>query len=191
LAAELAGEQRLEHVVLRDGRKVPAELLLVAAGVVPATDLAAAAGLEIERGIVVDGAMRTSDPRIFAAGDVVQWDGDVLGLWPVAVEQAEVAAENAVGGDRTYAAVVPVTMLKVVGVELTSVGRVSADPHAGEREEVHEDAESLRYRKLVIDADERCVGAILLGFPEQAAAVTAAVKARAPAAELSGAPAPA
>jgi nitrite reductase (NADH) large subunit len=189
---EVAGEERLERVVLRDGREVPAELLLVAAGVVPATDLAAAAGLAMERGIVVDGSMRTSDPSIFAAGDVVQWEGDVLGLWPVAVEQAEVAAENAVGGDRTYTAVVPVTMLKVVGVELTSVGRVSADPSAGEREDIHEDTESLRYRKLVIDADERCVGAILLGFGEDAAAVTAAVKAHAPVAELlAGAAAPA
>jgi nitrite reductase (NADH) large subunit len=188
----VAGDGRVERVILRDGRELPAEVVLVAAGVVPAADLASAAGLETERGVVVDGALRTSDPGIFAAGDVVQWEGGVLGLWPVAVEQAEVAAENAVGGDRTYTATVPVTMLKVVGVELTSVGRVSADAAAGEREDVHEDTEALRYRKIVIDAGERCIGAILLGYPEEAAAVTAAVKAHGPAAELQvGAPAPA
>jgi NADPH-dependent 2,4-dienoyl-CoA reductase/sulfur reductase-like enzyme/ferredoxin len=191
-SSELAGDGRLERIVLRDGREVPAELLLVAAGVVPAIDIARDAGLAVKRGLVVDGSMRTSDPNIFAAGDVVEWEGGVPGLWPVAVEQAEVAAENAVGGNRTYTQAVPVTMLKVVGVELTSVGRFDADEEAGEREDVYEDAEALRYRKLVVDAEERCVGAILLGFPEDAASVTAAVKAHAPAADLAaGASAPA
>ena len=68
----------------------------------------------------------------------------ILGLWPVAVEQAEVAAENAVGGSRPYAGTVPVTMLKVVGVELLSIGAIT-----GRDELVDEDAEALRYRKLV------------------------------------------
>jgi nitrite reductase (NADH) large subunit len=179
-SASLEGDAHLEHVVLRDGRDVPADILLVAAGVVPATALAAAAGLEIKRGVVVDRQLRTSDPDIFAAGDVVEWEGGVLGLWPVAVDQAEVAAVNAAGGDREYNATVPVTMLKVVGVELTSVGKVSADESAGEREDILEDSEELRYRKVVVDADERCIGAILLGFPDDAAKLTAAVKEHAP-----------
>lgn len=183
-SASVEGDGSLERVVLRDGREVAAEILLVAAGVVPATELAAEAGLATQRGVVVDERLRTSDPAIFAAGDVVEWEGGVLGLWPVAVEQAEVAAENALGGDREYTATIPVTMLKVVGVELTSVGRIDADEAAGERAEVHEDVEALRYRKLVIDADDRCAGAILLGFPEEAAAITAAVKSHAPAGEV-------
>lgn len=71
-------------------------------------------------------------------------------------------------------------MLKVLGVELTSIGRIYADASQGEREDVLEDAEALRYRKIVVDAEERCVGAILLGFPRDVPAVTAAVKAHAP-----------
>ena len=116
----------------------------------------------------------------------VEWNGRTLGLWPIAVEQAEVAAENAVGGSRAYRASVPITMLKGLGVELTSIGRIDADA-SGEREHILQDAEALRYRKIVLDAEERCVGAILLGFPRDAPAVTAAVKAQAPVEEALGA----
>jgi assimilatory nitrate reductase electron transfer subunit len=72
-------------------------------------------------------------------------------------------------------------MLKVIGVELVSVGRIDADEAAGERVDVLEDANALRYRKLVIDAEGACAGAILLGFPEEAAAITDAVRTGAPA----------
>jgi nitrite reductase (NADH) large subunit len=187
-ADRLIGAQQLEGVRLRDGREIRADVLLVAAGVVPVTDLARAAGLKVRRGVVVDEQLRTSDPRIFAVGDAVEWNGTILGLWPIAVEQAEVAAENAVGGSRAYRATVPITMLKVLGVELTSIGRIDADASQGEREHILEDTEALRYRKIVVDAEQRCVGAILLGFPADAPAVTAAVKAHDPVEEaLAGA----
>jgi NAD(P)H-nitrite reductase large subunit len=125
----------------------------------------------VERGVLVDDELRTSDPRIFAAGDLAEWRGSILGLWPVAVEQAEVAAENAVGGTRPYAGTVPVTMLKVVGVEMLSIGTID-----GPREIADEDPESLRYRKLVLDDDGRAIGGILLGHPEHVQMLTAAVR---------------
>ena len=77
--------------------------------------------------------MRTSDPAIFAAGDVAEFDGQVPGLWPTAVAQAEVAAENAVGGDKAYAPPVPATILKVVGIELASIGPVRGGRRARSR----------------------------------------------------------
>ena len=82
-------------------------------------------------------------------------------------------AENAAGGEKLYQGVVPVTILKVVGIELASLGRVEA---AGPHEEsiVHEDPAAGRYRKLVI-ADGRIVGAILLGQGNDVAAVRTAI----------------
>jgi nitrite reductase (NADH) large subunit len=157
--------------VLADGRRIAAGAFLVAAGIAPSAGLARRAGLDVARGVLVDDRLRTSDPRIFAAGDLAEWRGSVLGLWPVAVEQAEVAAENAVGGSRPYTGTVPVTMLKVVGVELLSIGAID-----GPRELVDADPESLRYRKLVLDEDGRAIGGILLGHPEQVQTVTAAVR---------------
>jgi nitrite reductase (NADH) large subunit len=158
-------------VALADGRTVAADVFLVAAGIAPSVELARRAGLDVGRGVLVDDHLRTSDERIFAAGDAAEWRGTVLGLWPVAVEQAEVAAENAVGGTRPYEGTVPVTMLKVVGVELLSVGAID-----GPDELVEADEEALRYRKLVLDEDGRAAGGILLGHPELAPAVTAAVR---------------
>ena len=98
-------------------------MLLVAAGITPNIDLAKEAGLKVNRGVIVDDRMRTDDRRSLAAGDLAESKGQVLGLWPTAVAQAEVAAVNAVGGDKRYEGVVPVTILKVVGIELTSIGR--------------------------------------------------------------------
>lgn len=127
-----------------------------------------------------DAQMRTSDPHIFAAGDVAEFESKLYGLWPVAVSQAEVAAANAVaapGADlAAYEEAPPVTMLKVVGVDLTSMGRIHPQSD-GEMVIALEDSVEQRYRKLII-ADGKIVGAILLGYPQVAPGVTAAVKAQ-------------
>ena len=173
--ASVQGAGRLTHVTLKDGRVLPAEVFLVAIGIQPNVELARAAGLEVKRGVLVDDAMRTTAPDIFAAGDVCEFAQQVPGLWPVAVEQARVAAINATGGQASYQTVIPVTALKVVGVDMTSVGRFEAQSEA-DLEIALEDLEGQRYRKLVIHGG-RLVGAILLGYPLEATAVTAAVKA--------------
>ena len=161
---------RLRGVDLLDGRRLQAQILLVAAGISPNVELAKDAALRINRGVVVDDRMRSDDPNIFAAGDVAEWGGELPGLWPTAVAQAEVAAENAVGGDRAYAGVVPVTILKVVGIELASIGRIQTEP--ADEAIVHEGTG--RYRKLLI-SDGRIVGAILLGPGNDVAAVRTAI----------------
>jgi len=169
---------RIQQVTLKDGRTLPCDLLLVAAGIRSEIELARSIGLAVGQGVIVDAQMRTSDPAIFAAGDVAEFDGRIYGLWPVAVSQAEVAATNAVAGPgatpATYTETPPVTMLKVVGVDLTSIGRI--EPQS-DRESVIalEESAEYRYRKLVI-ADGKIVGAILLGYPLEAPGVIEAVK---------------
>jgi len=123
--------------------------------------------------VVVDDALRCSDPDVFAVGDVAEHRGRCYGLWPAAVEQGEIAAENTLGGERTYEGTVPVTMLKVVGVDLLSIGRFEGQE--GDTEIALEDPEEHSYRKLVI-ADGRIVGAILIARQEDAPHVTNAVK---------------
>ena len=169
--AAVDADARLWGVTLADGRSFDTDVLLAAAGIAPNTSLALDAGLKVNRGIVVDDALRTSDPLVYAAGDVAEWNGQVLGLWPTGVTQAEVAAENAVGGERRYEGVVPVTILKVVGIELTSIGRFEP---AGARDEAIVVEEGTRYRKLVI-SEGRVVGAILLGYTQEVAAVRTAI----------------
>jgi NAD(P)H-nitrite reductase large subunit len=168
----VSGQGRLDAIHLQDGRVVDSEILLVAAGIQPNAELAKQAGLATNRGVLVNARMQTGDPHILAAGDVAELEGLLPGLWPVAVAQAEVAADNAVGGTKLYDPVVPVTILKVVGIELTSIGRFEA-AGAHEEEIALEDA-SGRYRKLVV-ADGRIVGAILLGYSKEVAAVRTAI----------------
>jgi NAD(P)H-nitrite reductase large subunit/ferredoxin len=169
----LLGEEAVSGVVLGDGGTVAADLVLVAAGVTPNADLARAAGLEVGLGVVVDDRMRTSDPDILAAGDVAEHGGVVSGHWAAAVDQARVAAANALGGDGRYRARPAVTTLKVPGIYLTSIGRVAGAD--GETCIVLDESGRARYAKLFVRG-ERIVGAILVGHPLEAPALAAAVE---------------
>ena len=170
--AAVSANGRVDAALLTDDRALRADVFMVAAGIVPNTRLAKDAGLAVNRGVLVDERMRTHDDRIFAAGDVAEHSGQVHGLWPVAVAQAEVAADNAVGGDSTYRGSIPFTILKVVGVELTSIGRF--EEQSGDGVVAIEESGG-RYRKLVIE-NGRIVGAILLGYSTEVAAVRTAIE---------------
>lgn len=182
LGLEILTNVQLDHVtqedgqalLLADGSRLPAEVLVVAAGIVPNIELAREAGLTVQRGVVVDEYMRSSDPAIFAAGDIAEHQGRIPGLWPVAVEQAEVAAANAMGEPRAYNEPVLSTMLKVVGADVYSVGRFDASE--GDQAIADEDPGAHRYRKVVFHG-ETPVGAILVGWPELVEPVSKAVKA--------------
>ena len=95
-AAATTGSQPAD---LTDGRVLPADVFLAAVGIRPNAELAREAGIAVNRGVVVDDRMQTSAPGVFAAGDVAEHGGLVLGLWPIAAKQGEVAAVNALGGD--------------------------------------------------------------------------------------------
>jgi NAD(P)H-nitrite reductase large subunit len=167
------GDGWVREVRLADGRTLPADLCLICAGITPNVALAREAGLSVNRGVVVDERMRTSAPGIFAAGDVAEFGGQVQGLWPTAVEQAQVAARNALGLDGAYVGVTPTTILKVAGIDLTSTGRIEAAD--GETTIALLEDAPRRYRKLVI-GDGRIVGTILLGHAALAPTVQEAIR---------------
>ena len=172
----MLGNGRVTGVELLDGGTIEAEMCLVATGISPNAELAEAAGLEVRAGVSVDDRMRTSDPHVFAVGDVVDHGGRRYGLWPASVEQAQVAATNIVGGEAAYRLAAPPARLKVPGVDLLSVGAI--DAVGGGSHTVVVTAHGTRgYRKLVLE-DGRLAGAILLGNPELFDDVTAAVEQR-------------
>ncbi len=178
-ADSLTGEDRVDGVALKDGRVLRCDMFLAAVGIRPNAEIARQAGISVNRGVIVNDRMETSVPGVFAAGDVAEHDGRVLGLWPIAAKQGEVAAMNALGGNETLTAEVPATILKGVGLDLFSIGRFAAQ--AGEEVVVDEnpDPSAPSYRRLVISKG-RAVGAVVLGNqPEVVAAVTTAVKNRA------------
>ncbi|MFD2494531.1 FAD-dependent oxidoreductase [Amycolatopsis jiangsuensis] len=157
---------------LDDGSFVPADLVVVAAGVRPETGLAEAAGLAVDRGILVDDLLRSSDGRIHALGDCAQHEGAPAGLVQPAWEQAAVLADLLTGSDPAarYRGTAAVTRLKARDIDLAALGEAQA---TGEGAEVLtlDDPSGGRYGKLVV-RENRVTGAILLGLPDAAATVT-------------------
>ncbi len=160
-------------VVLKSGLRVPGDLVLIAAGVRANLELAQASGLAANRGIVVDAHLETSVPGVYAAGDVAEWNGTVYGIVPAAIEQAQAAARNMLEpGGAEYAGTVPSNTLKIVGIDLTSIGQVTGQGE-GIVELRRADGPG-RYFKLLAK-DGRLQGAILLGHKEKVNLVSQAV----------------
>ncbi len=159
---------------LDDGSHVPADLVVVSAGVVPETGLAKAAGLTVERGVVVDDSLRTSDPRVHAIGDCAQHPGTASGLVQPAWEQAAVLADLLTGARPAarYRGTPVVTRLKARDVDLAALGEVHTGVDSADAEVLClADPARGRYAKLVL-RDDRVTGAIVLGAPDAAAAIT-------------------
>ena len=175
----LTGEDRVRGLTLKDGRTLRCDIFLGAIGIRPNIELAREAGIEVNRGVIVNDQMATSVPGVFAAGDVAEHDGMTLGLWPIAAKQGEVAAVNALGGDATLTAEVPATILKGVDLDLFSVGKVAAEPGGQVVVDEDPDPPAPRYRRLVISGGRVAGGIVLGNDPEVVAAVTAAVKKKA------------
>lgn len=172
------GNPAVSAAVLKDGARMPCEVFVAAVGITPNAELARAAGILVNRGVLVDDMMRTRTKWVYAAGDVAEHNGQVLGLWPVAVEQAEAAAVNALGGDRVLRADTPATILKGVGLEVFSIGRVKTEPT--DLVIVIDRPAAQSYRKLVL-SELRVVGATVLGHhPGDVAAAQKAFRSGAP-----------
>ncbi|OLT48191.1 FAD/NAD(P)-binding oxidoreductase [Saccharomonospora sp. CUA-673] len=166
---------------LDDGSHVDADLLVVSTGVRAESDLASDAGLDVDRGIVVDDALRTSDGRIHALGDCARHRGAPGGLVQPAWEQASVLADLLTGTDTAarYRGTSVVTRLKAKGVDLAALGEIDPpepdDADAGSADETEvvcvDDPSRGRYAKLVV-RDDKIAGAIVLGVPDAAATIT-------------------
>ncbi|SFK75374.1 NAD(P)/FAD-dependent oxidoreductase [Methylocapsa palsarum] len=156
----IVGTDRAEGVALKNGIQIEADLVVCAVGVRPNADLARAAGLAVNRGIVVDDAMATSDADIFALGECAEHRGVAYGLVEPAYEQAKVLARRLTGDSRAaFAGSTLATNLKIAGVALFSAGDFN---DAGREAIVFEDPAAGVYKKLVIEAG-RLVGAVLFG----------------------------
>ncbi|UEM24090.1 nitrite reductase large subunit NirB [Skermanella mucosa] len=119
----ILGEDRVTGVLLEDGREIPADIVVMAVGIRPSTSLAKSAGIEVERGIVVDDHMVTSDPAILAVGECVEHRGAVYGLVAPLWDMARVCADQLTGNaESAYAGTVTGTKLKVTGIDVFSAG---------------------------------------------------------------------
>ncbi len=91
-------------------------------GIKPETTLAKNAGIMVNRGIVIDNYLQTSEPDIFAAGDPTEYNGICYGIWPAAREQGKLAGLNMAGGKQEYKGTLHSVLLKITGIDLYSAG---------------------------------------------------------------------
>jgi len=147
-------------VRLKDGREIPADIVVMAVGIRPATALGKAAGLEVERGIMVDDHMVTSDPAIMAVGECVQHRGLCYGLVAPLWDMCRALADHATDAPTGYEGSVTSTKLKVSGIDLFSAGDFSGGD--GAEDIVMRDAARGAYKRVIV-RDNRLVGAVLYG----------------------------
>ena len=158
---KLIGDKRVKKVKLDDGRKIKADLVVMAVGIRPNIELAQKAGIYCERGIVVDDTMLTYDPAVHAVGECAQHRGIAYGLVAPLFEQAKVCANHlAHKAFASYKGSTTSTKLKVTGIDLFSAG----DFKGGEgcEEIVLSDKKAGIYKKLVLENDH-IKGAVLYG----------------------------
>jgi nitrite reductase (NADH) large subunit len=159
---EILGTERAEGVLLADGRRIAAELVVLAVGVRPNIDLARTSGLDANRGVLVGDDMRTSDRDIYAIGECIEHNGQVFGLVAPIWEQARICGARLAGDDAAVYVPPPVfTSLKITGIDVFSAGRLAAADEADEEITLH-DAKRGLYKKLIL-RDDKVVGSVLYG----------------------------
>ena len=158
---EIYGDGKVEGVRLEDGTEIDASIVVMAVGIRPSAQLAKDAGLDVNRGILVDCQMRTSDPDIYSVGECVEFEGNCYGLVAPLYEQARICARALTNdAEAAFAHAETSTKLKVTGVDLFSAGDF-ADGE-GRDEIVFRDPAQGIYKRLVLQ-DNRLIGAVLYG----------------------------
>jgi nitrite reductase (NADH) large subunit len=159
---EVLGHTKVSGIMLDSGETIHGDIVLFSAGIRSNIELALEAGLKTNRGVVVDNQLRTSAEDVYAMGDVAEFEGNVYGIIPAAMEQARIAATNITKEEQQeYNGTVPSNTLKVMDIELTSIGIIN--PENSKLEEIKETNQQKGiYKKLVLDQG-KIVGAILLG----------------------------
>lgn len=172
IATHILGDECVTGLQFKDGATLESDMVVVSAGIRPICEIAKDSGLTVERGIVCDDQLRTSDPAIFAVGECVQHRGVVYGLvdpiWEQAATLADVITEK--NPHAAYTGSKLATKLKVMGVQLASMG-VTQTVQPEDEVVVYREPSRGVYKKMVI-RDNKLAGAILLGETDTAGVLT-------------------
>jgi len=171
---EVIGPDRVRGVVLADGRAIDADMLVIAAGIRPVTEVALLSGLEVQRGIVVDDQLRTDDADVYAVGECAQHRGELYGLVAPVWEQARVLADLLTGTDpdAEYSGSRTATKLKVAGVDVATMGVNRPERDSDEFLVISEPRRGVHLSVVV--RDDKLIGATLLGDTRKVAYLTQA-----------------
>lgn len=170
---EILGDNDVRGVKLASGKEIETSGVLISCGVRPNVALAKTADLNIGRGVLVNELMETSEKDIYAAGDSIEFNGNLFGLWLPSKEQGRIAALVMLGKNEKYSPIPPESRLKVAGISLFSVGSFDeqdADVKVIKSENV--------YKKLVFK-DGKLIGAIAIDDDSEANKISRVLSGRA------------
>ncbi len=144
------------RAVQAGGREIPCDLVVCAAGVRADLPMLDGSGIATAKGVVVDDRMQTSQPDVYAAGDIIELNGDVFPNWPNAVSTGRVAGSNMMGVDRRHAGLEAFNVVRIFDVPVASFGALTGD-HVLRWEQA-----GTSYRKVAV-TDGKVAGAQLWG----------------------------
>lgn len=173
---------QVEQVLLKDGRRLAADLVVFAVGIRPNISLAQQAGLRCERGVLVNDTLQTFDPSIYAVGECIQHRGQTFGLVEPLWGQAFVCASHlAERGSVSFKAATVPTQLKVSGIDVFSAGQI--DPSQAHDNIVLNDEKRQVYKRIILQED-KVIGAVLFGDTEDGAWYADLISAQTPIGEI-------
>lgn len=152
----IIGNEKVEKIILESGEEIPTDMLMFSVGVRPETGLATGAGIETDRGIVVNENMRTSDEDIYAVGDCAQVNGICLGIWPLAMQTGKIAALDILGKEARFSMNPPAVILKALNTGVYSAGDIY------DKDDYIEEQDGSNYRFFAFK-DNILTGANLIG----------------------------
>lgn len=160
---EIIGIDKVNGVKIDNGHTLVADMIIVSAGIRAETSLAAKAGLDINRGIIVNDQMQTSVDNIYAAGDVAEFEKVNYAIWPEAVDQGKVAGASAIGDtEATYGHMIPSNIFNGMEMNVFSIGDVNVDEDHTTHSITYEDLYNLVYKRLIFKED-KLIGGVIIG----------------------------
>ena len=162
---EILGNGKVRGIKLKDGRTLDAGIILIQAGISLTIDLAKNAGIKTNRGIIVNEFLETSEKDIYAVGDCIEYKNQVWGIIPACMEQSKIVAASIIGSQRVeYEGTTPKNTLKIVGLDLTSIGVIdpSTEESGGWEILKKADKKDCCYQKIILK-ENKLKGAILFG----------------------------
>jgi nitrite reductase (NADH) large subunit len=165
ITEEILGNGRVEGLKLKDGRTMNADIVFIQAGIRPEIKLAQKAGIKTNRGIIVDEFLQTSEAGVYAVGDCIEYNNQTWGIIPACMEQSKIISASVLEKKtKKYAGTTPKNTLKIVGLDLTSIGIFdpSKEQSGGWDILKKADKKDCCYEKIVLK-DNRLKGAILFG----------------------------
>jgi ferredoxin-nitrate reductase len=158
------GSETTTGITLKSGRKIDCQAVVIAIGTTPNIELAKACGIETKRGVVVNDYLLTSDPDIYAIGEIAEFKGFLYGITAAAEQQAEIVAKHLSGDiSHVYEGSLLMNILKMHGTDLCSLGLPESPGNDPAFEEVVFIDKAKRYYKKCVIHNDRLVGAILIG----------------------------